>query len=220
MDLAPCYFDSVHILKHAGCNVAYWNLHERTIESQDGHYRVGDVPLVFFHFSGVDASKPQTLSRHQNRHSLVPGSALARLVSDYCECLLAAGHQRWSGVPYSFGRLDDGTPITPLMRRAASLSSFDCADPFNPASDLQLALRKAGLRHRGAQDAGKATTLNFDAGDRRVLLVNWLIRLAARIAGAETVTTLLRYATFLSWQSNAAAVLLDKPFDLEHRDRR
>jgi hypothetical protein len=35
VDLAPCLFDEVCILRHAGCNVAYWNLQERSVLKGD-----------------------------------------------------------------------------------------------------------------------------------------------------------------------------------------
>jgi hypothetical protein len=221
LDLAPSYFDSVLVLKHPGCNVAYWNLHERTVGFTDGQYQVNGRPLIFFHFSGVDASAPMTLSRHQNRHSLVAGTALADLVRDYCERLLAAGHTQWSGLPYSFGSLEDGTPVTPVMRRAACVETMGAAQPFNPDAPLQRALRMAGVTPRAGAGASKAaTTLTFDPTDRRVVLVNRLIRLCARVVGANRLLLLLRYVNFLGWQSNFAAVLLDKPVNLEHRDVR
>ncbi|HSI54105.1 MAG TPA: hypothetical protein VK981_09070 [Ramlibacter sp.] len=220
MDLAPSYFDSVHILKHPGCNVAYWNLHERSIAGAAGGYSVNGAPLVFFHFSGVDSQAPQVLSRHQNRHTLVAGTPLAGLVADYCARLLAAGHGRWSAISYSFGTLDDGSMVTGLMRRAAAVRSIETSQPFRAQSGLQAALRGAGIRP-GRKVGGKpVTTLNFDPDDRRVRTVNFLIRLAARIIGAERVGDLIRYATFLGWGSNYAAVLLDRPPELRHIDER
>jgi hypothetical protein len=221
LDLAPSYFDTVQILKHPGCNVAYWNLHERTVTVEDGQYRVNNQPLVFFHFSGVDASAPQTLSRHQNRHSLVEGSPLAQLVRDYCARLVAAEHGRWRELPYSFGTLDDGTPLTPTMRRAACVETIEVANPFRATAPLQRALREAGLApQRGAATSRAVTTLTFDPHDRRVVIANHLIRLMARIIGVDRVLLLFRYVVFLGWQSNFAAVMLDKPVTLEHRDVR
>ncbi len=220
MDLAPCYFDSVRLLKHPGCNVAYWNLHERQVETDGANYRVNGQQLVFFHYSGVQALAPQVLSRHQTRHQLVAGQPVTRLVADYCDRLLEAGHQRWSGLPYSFGRLDDGTLITSAMRRAAGLASMDAGRPFDPASPLQRALRNAGLAGGNAQGLDKATTLNFDPSDRRVVWVNRVVRLLGRIIGVERLSALLRYAGFLTWQSNLASVLLDRPLEIDHRDRR
>ncbi len=221
LDLAPSYFESVQVLKHPGCNVAYWNLHERSAEFAGGGYRVNGQPLIFFHFSGVDASAPLTLSRHQNRHSLVEGTALADLVRDYCVRLVAAGHSQWSGLPYSFGSLDDGTPVTPLMRRAACVDPVGLAQPFNPEAPLQRSLRAAGITPRPKARTGKATTtLNFDPTDQRVVMANRLIRWCARLLGPDRLQLLLRYGAFLGWQANFAAVLLDKPVNLEHSDGR
>jgi hypothetical protein len=220
MNLAPCYFDSVHILKHAGCNVAYWNLHERKVEADARGYRVNGAPLIFFHFSGVDAAAPKVLSRHQNRHAVVPGTALAELVQDYCAQLLAAEHGKWSGLPYSFGTLDDGTPITAVMRRTACVPTVDAAQPFQAASALQRAVQKAGIGREARQGLGAVTTLNFNPADRQVVWANFLIRLVARIIGAGRVAALIRYTTFLGWGSNFAAVLLDRPFELRHIDER
>jgi hypothetical protein len=220
LDLAPSYFDSVHVLKHEGCNVAYWNLHERTLGRDAGGWRVDAQPLVFFHFSGVDASAPHLLSRHQNRHVPSPGSPLAALVADYCARLLQAGHAQYKGLAYPFGKLTDGTAISPLMRRAATLPELDRSRPFEPDSPLQRTLREAGLTG-GRTEAGKGvTTLNFDPKDRSVRAFNFLIRVMARIMGPERVGAMVRYATFLGWGGNFDAVLLKQPFQLRHVDQR
>jgi hypothetical protein len=218
LDLAPCYFDSVQVLKHRGCNVAYWNLHERPVTGTPGAYRAGPDPLLFFHFSGVDARNPGNLSRHQDRHVPQPGTALAELVADYCQALQAAGHGRWSRLRYSFAVLQDGTQITPLMRRAAA-AGLDGSDPFDPASPLQQTLRRAGLAAPQPPTTA-ATTLNFDPSERRVRGVNAAVRLMARVIGASRVAALVRYATFLGWGGNLPALLLQQPFELRHRDAR
>ena len=220
LDLAPCYFDSVRVLKHRGCNVAYWNLHERQVSGTAGAYRAGPDPLVFFHFSGVDRRHPERLSRHQDRHVPQPGSALAELVAGYCEALQAAGHDRWSGLRYSFGALRDGTAITPLMRRAAAASAPEATDdPFDPASAFQQRLRRSGVA-TPQPAVPAATTLNFDPSARPVRLVNAAVRLMARVFGASRVAALVRYATFLGWGGNLPALLLQERFELRHVDGR
>src|SRR5208282_3977814 len=53
IDFVPCYFNSVLVLKHPGCNMAYWNLHERTLEKVGETWIVNNSePLIFYHFSG------------------------------------------------------------------------------------------------------------------------------------------------------------------------
>lgn len=50
VDLVPSYFDH-YILKHAGYNVAYWNIDERNLTEIGGKYFTNGSPLVFIHFS-------------------------------------------------------------------------------------------------------------------------------------------------------------------------
>jgi hypothetical protein len=64
------------------------------------------------------------------------------------------------------------------------------------------------------------TTLNFDPSEPRVVRVNFLIRVLARIIGTTRLEAMIRYATFLGWGPNLGAVLLDRPFELRHIDQR
>ncbi|MCR5202650.1 MAG: hypothetical protein K6D02_06130 [Lachnospiraceae bacterium] len=52
LDFAPGLFEGVYVLKHIGCNVAFWNIQGRFISEKNGEYFVNDeVPLIFYHFS-------------------------------------------------------------------------------------------------------------------------------------------------------------------------
>lgn len=225
LDLAACYFDSVYALKHRGCNVAYWNLHERVVADTPQGLYAGDVPLVFFHFSGVDARQPGRLSKYQNRHPLVPGSTLHRLVADYCSALGAAGHAEYGRIAYTFGTLSDGRPISALMRRALGSIGAHEARPFDATSALQRRLLEARIASPTQQPAAplresRINSFNFDRNDRRVVWVNRLLRTAGRWLGLERLQQLLRYFNFLARGSNLAAVLTDAPFVLDHTPHR
>jgi hypothetical protein len=217
-DLAVAYFAGVLILRHPGCNVAYWNLHEREVSFSSNGYRVGAEPLIFFHFSGVKAGQPTALSRHQTRHVIRPGTALAKLVSDYCARLRAHGHDKYRELAYSYATLDDGTLITGPMRRALCIVEPPAHDPFNSASAFQRKLRNT-LTARGQVGGGLSNTLDLDQKDRRLRVLNAIIRAVARVIGADRMLVLLRYAAFLTQRSHFAAVMLDQPLDVSHRDR-
>jgi hypothetical protein len=216
IDLVPAYFEQHAILRHPGCNVAYWNLHERSVERSAEGLRVDGQPLVFFHFSGLPAASSQLVSRHQNRHRIAPGGVVEGVMADYRQRLAGRGHARWSQLPYGYGALDDGTPLTANMRRAALAAPAGPQQPFAAPGDFQRGLRTAGLVPRSSQRAPAATTLDVDLGDWRVRAVNAMVRCAARIIGISRVEQLLRYASFLAWQQNLAAVMLKQPFDLRH----
>ncbi len=85
MELAPSYFDGVHILREPGYNIAYWNLHSREITLSEGRVWAAGRPAYFFHFSGFDPSRPLTLSKHQNRLHMEDLGAAPLLFADYAE---------------------------------------------------------------------------------------------------------------------------------------
>jgi hypothetical protein len=222
IDLVPCYFASVHVLRHPGCNVAYWNLHEREVSHEGAAgYRVGGEPLVFFHFSGVVPADPRILSRHQTRHQLQAGSVLQALVQDYCRTLQQLGHQQYSAIPYGFGTLDNGSAITPTMRRALLVVPYQEQQPFAASSRLQQDLRAARIAQAGAAAAARPmNTLTFKHDDRRVRMINTLLRAALRIIGLERLLAILRYSALLTRETHLPAVLLKQPLELGHKLRR
>jgi hypothetical protein len=50
LDEWPSRFESVHIVRHKGANVASWNLSNYEMTCRDGRVFVDDEPLIFFHF--------------------------------------------------------------------------------------------------------------------------------------------------------------------------
>lgn len=46
--------ERAHVIRHPGVNVAPWNANCHRLEGRDGHLYVDDVPLVTYHFSGLD----------------------------------------------------------------------------------------------------------------------------------------------------------------------
>jgi hypothetical protein len=221
IDLVPSYFESVEILRSPVCNVAYWNLHERTITMAGEVPMVNGTPLSFFHFSGVKADKPGELSRHQTRHQLQPGLPLAKLVANYCADLLRLGHATFSRLPYTFARFDDGTRLNKLVRRASCIQ-VQPARPFASTNPLLGQFRSNGwiCDAKAAYKPPSTSTLDFDATARPVVWVNRAVRLLARVMGAERLEVLLRYTAFLARESNFARVLMKAPFEHSHGKRR
>lgn len=83
LNFAPAYFRFVHVFKHDGFNVAYWNMGERSLTSQKGKFYINDVPLVFFHFSGFDINNPEILSRFLNIYNFKNRPEFLPLFIDY-----------------------------------------------------------------------------------------------------------------------------------------
>jgi glycosyltransferase involved in cell wall biosynthesis len=120
IDLVPGYFDH-GVLRDPGYNVAYWNLDSRLIEWDGESYQVNSRPLRFFHFSGYSPETPWILSRYvadRPRVLLSEHPTVRQLCDEYAAVLKHEGFDRSLGTPYRFGRLNDGTAVNSMMRRA------------------------------------------------------------------------------------------------------
>ncbi len=118
------FVDCVHVLRDAAYNVAYWNLHDRSLRfaglddpRRDDEWTVDGRPLVAFHFSGYSLADPYTLSRHDRRHSLYIQPSVARLTEHYGERLCENGAADDMRRPYGFAALPSGIEVDERMRR-------------------------------------------------------------------------------------------------------
>ena len=199
MNFAPCFFPQVGIIRDPGCNVAYWNLHERTLSVQDGRYQVnGASALKFFHFSGIDLDDIGRISKHQNRFTLQERSDLAPLFQAYRDEV----RRNASPAPaarYAFGYFSNGALVTELARRVYAMSGdkFSARDPFDANGEVYAFARKAGL----LSDTDRSSSygaLDVDPRDYRLRLVHAALRLARFVLGADRYTMLMRYLGYVS----------------------
>jgi len=132
MDMVPGLFDGVEIIRHPGFNVAYWNLHERTISVKE-QVTVNELPLYFFHFSGFDPNKPWIVSKYQNRFEMATIGDARKLYSDYRELLVKKGWVETSAWTYAHDFFSNGVKIPPSARKFYWSLGPDVAhlgDPF------------------------------------------------------------------------------------------
>jgi hypothetical protein len=220
IDLVPCYYSDVKIIRDPGCNVAYWNLHERSITGDIEGFLINGKKLRFFHFSGVKANDSTILSKHQTRHAIQPESPLATLVKDYCKQLLNAKHLEFSHLPYTFGYFDNGEPIPSLARRSACFL-LDCTPgPFRSDGPLYKTIRSAGLLNAGNHASLRSNTLTFDENSRTVRLALAATRTLSIIMGPARLYALCKYFSLLTKESNFTRVLLRYSFDFAHHAKK
>jgi glycosyltransferase involved in cell wall biosynthesis len=111
-------FPDIEILRDDGYNVAYWNLAQRpVVETSEGDFTAGGMPLVFVHFSGVVLSDPKRFSKHQNRFDADNIGGLRPLYDGYLALLRENDHRKHVRKPYAYGVFADGEPIAPVLRR-------------------------------------------------------------------------------------------------------
>ncbi|UAY53119.1 hypothetical protein [Ferruginibacter albus] len=100
----PIFFRNVLLIDHPGCNFAYWNMHERTLEKKDNSYFVNNVPLIFFHFSGYRIDQPEKISIHQNRFSFSDNKYLKDFFEDYRQSLIQNNFEKFLSIKALYGK--------------------------------------------------------------------------------------------------------------------
>ncbi len=209
MEFVTSYSDRVRILRHPGYNCAYWNLHERSLSIDELRISADGTPLRFFHFSGYSPLRPQSLSRHQDRHDLRDLPVLRRLCDEYAQRLIEEGFHQSQRIPYEYSRLGNGVDIGPATWCVRFSLRNGLAFP-SPAGDPEGFCRwlmRANAAMPGGHPPLAASILAtrpdlvaafpgavLDAGDKA--FIEWLHRLGRNDLGIETL--LERYWRY--WQ--------------------
>jgi len=154
MDFTPSLVEPTKLLRHPGCNVAYWNLHERMprhtaegwkVEGPDGSLH----DLIFFHFSGFNPNDG-LLSKHETRIGKRSPGDTPTLLADYAKALLDAGHTAYSSRGVPAVRFACGATWDPLCRalyRQAVADRIDFGDPLEDDAFLKFAAGKTPSDH-------------------------------------------------------------------------
>jgi len=209
MNLAPGLFEGVAILRHPGCNMAYWNLHDRLLSGPASQPMVNEFyQLCFFHFSGLVLSDPAVLSKNTDRFTLATRRDLAEIFAAYREHVIRNRDATLETLPYGFDAFSDGTAINRLTRRiyARHQAAFAGSNPFDAAGSFYQFARKTGLL-AGKSAPAKATWREFSGTDRRVEAVHILLKLALRLLGPNRYELLMRYLAHISVLRNQGVFL-------------
>jgi hypothetical protein len=178
--------NQLEILRDPGANVAFWNLHERTIAKEgEGRYLVNGSTLKFVHYSALD------LSEHALANALIAGGrireashpAFAELYLAYAREAVEAGHrERKRDVRYRFDYFEGGLVVNRLHRRlfAALAAREDLSAPFSRSGRYYSLLERGRLLDRspGPMNVQRSDIRNLGAKRKIVeLLFSALFRL-------------------------------------------
>jgi hypothetical protein len=201
MNLVTCFFENVYVLKNIGCNMAYWNLHERNLTNVDSKWIVnGTEPLIFFHFSGIDANNELQISKYQTRYDFTSRSDLILLFREYISLLKdnkIEVTRKWS---YAFGVYSNGEKIPSIARRLfATKEAQFCRqeNPFLITNEYYKWAQKNNLLSI-TKSNGKSNTIVYDKNDWRIRLLHKLLRLCIDIFGVEKYSLLMKYFSYIS----------------------
>lgn len=193
MNLVPGFWSSVHILRHQGYNVAYWNLHERQV----GGMTINDeVPLIFFHFSGITLHDLNLISKYQNRFTLKERSDITPLYEAYRDLLLINGHEGLKKERYRYGYFEDATPIGTVARRLYPAVAEEFPNPFRSGPDTyQALLEKKGLIEQPSAHMDFVHDVIVDDGkkERYKRWINCCFKILSRVLGVRLYHFVMNY---------------------------
>jgi hypothetical protein len=209
INLVPGLFDSVALCKHPGCNMASWNLEERTLTGDGERYRVnGTLPLYFFHFSGIALDSEDVFFRNTKVYTPATNPELIDLFRTYRTTVRENRFAELDSIPYGFDEFDNGVGVTLLARRifAANESVFAGEDPFGSGSRFYAFADQNGLLAGKAQHR-RVGWSEFRKDDKRVQAVHKLLRLVLKLVGPNKYELLMKYMGFISVLRNQATFI-------------
>lgn len=203
-DLAPCLLDRLHVLKRPGYNVAYWNLTERTIRQVRGQWRVNGEPLTFFHFSGVNISEENVISKHQNRFDWADVPTCKPMFDAYRQALLQEGWEQSKSWRYAYANTKTGLRIPPIVRKLYRLR-FTTSQTFVGTSVTEKLL---GLCN------ASSSAVPFDIARPITQLMEIIYRQRADLQAAFNLDTHEGRTGFRAWYASAASREYDLPSEI------
>lgn len=114
-------YADVWLLAHAGYGLAFWNLHEGTLERSADDWQFERKPVRCIRLPDFDPDTPYLLSTAQGKRPRVllsEHAGLAELCGSYAQKLIENAHGVFADDLYLYGRLSGGTVIDAHMRRA------------------------------------------------------------------------------------------------------
>ncbi len=168
MDLAPCFFDEVVILRDPAFNVATWNLTHRHAEgSLKSGILINGKPLGFYHFSGFDSGAQEVMLKKYGQSYRI----LFELRQWYVEACEREGQSRLGNWPCAYATFSNGEKIN-AHHRAVYRTRPDVQrvfpNPFN-AEDVNRSYYHWYKVHYGSSQERSSASMDMTVPYHQVL---------------------------------------------------
>lgn len=209
VDMVPACFDHVFIMRDPAYNIAYWNLHERTLEERQSDFyeaRSGHR-VAFVHLSGFSPGETNLVCRYvpgnplshsvaKKRYRLSERQDLVPIFKKYAEMLASSRMEDFARIPYGYSTYSNGDLISKLERSLYLTSPMwreADIDPFatGPGSFWQ-ACRRAGVRASKGQRSDAADKV-VGKYRRQMRVIEFLLRLGVRVLGPDLYYAFAKY---------------------------
>jgi hypothetical protein len=116
LEMAPIFFDGVHVIRDPAFNIGHWNLPEHAPQPAGDGFATEGRRVRFVRFSGFDPDRPSAITRYSRRVSMREIGGGAALFQQYTARLAEAGYHQTKRWPYAWDRFDNGVRISPHAR--------------------------------------------------------------------------------------------------------
>jgi hypothetical protein len=193
INLFPCFSGNVRILRLPGCNMAYWNLHERKLSKSVDGWLVNDSSrLMFFHFSNLDPADRENIKKSLVKPTLKEREDLREIFSEYREQLYRHGYKEENKMRYQYDYYSNGLPIGGLARRmvGSAFEKFRGENPFDASGNVY---RWIMAHHLNGTAQKTKTNLESHLTKAKISILDGCLRAAFRLLGADNYRNLLYY---------------------------
>jgi hypothetical protein len=201
VSLAPCFFSGIKILFDKGYNMAFWNIHERSLSVNENEFIVNnETKLKFFHFSSFDINNPYKISKRPHKWINDGRQDLTGICVKYAENLKNFEY-KLSKVKYSYDYMTNGTYISPTLRRAYAAIYFELDfnhNPFDSEGILKKFIKQNYLLQKNNEVYHTMGTSNIASHNSKFIIVNKILRLILRIIGPNAFSNFSRLLVYLS----------------------
>lgn len=207
MNLYPCFSDDIRILRLPGCNMAYWNLHERKLSKSEDGWLVNDSSrLIFFHFSNLDPADKESIKKSLVKPTLKEREDLREIFSEYREQLYKHGYKEEKNGRYHYDYYSNGLPIGGLARRmvGSAIETFRGENPFDASGNVYHWIM---TNHLNGSTRKKEVTLETRGNKIKLSILDGCLRTAFHMLGADNYRNLLYYLQDISSFSRQAKIL-------------
>lgn len=201
VSLAPCFFSGIKILFDKGYNMAFWNIHERSLSINENEFIVNnETKLKFFHFSSFDINNPYKISKRPHKWINEGRQDLTEICVKYAENLINYEY-KLSKVKYSYDYMTNGTYISPTLRRAYAAIYYELDfnhNPFDSQGILKKFIKQNYLLQKNNEVYHTMGTSNLASHNSKFIIVNMILRLILRIIGPNAFSNFSRLLVYLS----------------------
>lgn len=201
VSIAPCFFENIKILFDLGLNMAFWNIHERSLTMSGDIYLVNKkFTLKFFHFSSFDIDNPKIISTRPHNWNKTGRADLAEICVNYAASL-GENDFGLSNHKYSFDYMSNGDYISPTLRRAYASVYNELNidhDPCDSSGIIGKFARRNNLRESKNKTYKPFYESNLSGFSVQFKTANFMLRVLLKFIGPNMFANFSRLLVYLS----------------------